>query len=333
MTTLSANNSVFKGFFEKQKLTGPNFIDCIQLRMVLSIEDKLIKLEKPIPPAPVDPEGHWKRNCPQYLAELLKKKKNAASGAGGSGMSFWDYALETAARILNMVPTKKVEKTPYEVWHGQAPKLSYLKVWGCEALVKQDTLTKPEKLEPRSIKCIFIEMLIMKDNELGWDLVNLPPNGKTCGRKWYPSRRKTTWMELCITPIKGSCGEGLYSNPRDDYEENLSHCEAAYILGIKIYRDISRWLIGLYQSAYIEKILKRYHMKNSKHRSIPMQEKLRLSKSQGASTPAELKRMKNVPYASAVGSIMYAVRCTRPNVAFAQNITSRFQVVDFKFTP
>nr|GEZ77723.1 retrotransposon protein, putative, Ty1-copia subclass [Tanacetum cinerariifolium] len=42
--------------------------------------------------------------------------------------SFWDYALETAARILNMVPTKKVEKTPYEVWHGQAPKLSYLKV-------------------------------------------------------------------------------------------------------------------------------------------------------------------------------------------------------------
>ncbi|GJY50252.1 retrotransposon protein, putative, ty1-copia subclass [Tanacetum coccineum] len=50
--------------------------------------------------------------------------------------SFWDYALETAARILNMVPTKKVGKTPYEVWHGQAPKLSYLKVWGCEALVK-----------------------------------------------------------------------------------------------------------------------------------------------------------------------------------------------------
>ncbi|GJY22446.1 retrotransposon protein, putative, ty1-copia subclass [Tanacetum coccineum] len=66
------------------------------------------------------------------------------------------YALETAARILNMVPTKKVEKTPYEVWHGQAPKMSCLKVWGCEALVKRDTLTKPDKLEPRYIKCIFI---------------------------------------------------------------------------------------------------------------------------------------------------------------------------------
>ncbi|GJZ43613.1 retrotransposon protein, putative, ty1-copia subclass [Tanacetum coccineum] len=70
--------------------------------------------------------------------------------------SFWDYALETAVRILNMVSTKKVEKTPYEVWHRQALKLSYLKVQGCEALVKRDTLTNPDKLEPRSIKCIFV---------------------------------------------------------------------------------------------------------------------------------------------------------------------------------
>nr|GFA97024.1 hypothetical protein [Tanacetum cinerariifolium] len=56
-----------------------------------------------------------------------------------------------------------------------------------------------------------------------------------------------------------------------------------------------------------------------------MQVKLKLSKSQGAFTPTEMKRMQNVSYASAVGSIMYAVRCTRPDVAFAQNITSRFQ--------
>nr|GFA98167.1 hypothetical protein [Tanacetum cinerariifolium] len=80
--------------------------------------------------------------------------------------------------------------------------------------------------------------------------------------------------------------------------------EAAYILGIKIYQDRSKQLIGLCQSAYIEKILKLYCMENSKRGSIPMQEKLKLSKSQGASTPAEMKSMQNVPYASAVGSIM-----------------------------
>ncbi|GJR48749.1 retrotransposon protein, putative, ty1-copia subclass [Tanacetum coccineum] len=39
-----------------------------------------------------------------------------------------DYALESAARILNMVPTKKVDKTPYELWHGKVPNLSYLKI-------------------------------------------------------------------------------------------------------------------------------------------------------------------------------------------------------------
>ncbi|GJU78898.1 retrotransposon protein, putative, ty1-copia subclass [Tanacetum coccineum] len=67
-----------------------------------------------------------------------------------------EYALETVARILNMVPTKKVDRTPYEIWHGKAPKLSYLRVWGYEALVKRDT---PEKIDSRSIKCIFVGYL------------------------------------------------------------------------------------------------------------------------------------------------------------------------------
>ncbi|GKF70829.1 hypothetical protein Tco_0203886 [Tanacetum coccineum] len=66
-------------------------------------------------------------------------------------------------------------------------------------------------------------------------------------------------------------------------------------------------------------------MDNSKRSHIHMQERLDLNKSQGAQTPKEVNRKKNVPYASAVGSIMYAVRCTRPDVAFAQNMTSRFQ--------
>ncbi|GJS51492.1 retrotransposon protein, putative, ty1-copia subclass [Tanacetum coccineum] len=101
--------------------------------------------------------------------------------------------------------------------------------------------------------------------------------------------------------------------------------EATFILGIKIYRDRSKRLIRLGQNAYMDKILKRYKMDNSKRGHIPMQERLDLNKTQGASTPKEVKRMQNVPYASAVGSIMYAVRCTRPDVAFAQNITSRFQ--------
>ncbi|GJR43463.1 retrotransposon protein, putative, ty1-copia subclass [Tanacetum coccineum] len=53
--------------------------------------------------------------------------------------------------------------------------------------------------------------------------------------------------------------------------------EAAYIIGIKIYRDRPGRLISLFESAYIEKILKRYFMENSKRGTIPMQENLKLS--------------------------------------------------------
>nr|GEW89879.1 hypothetical protein [Tanacetum cinerariifolium] len=77
----------------------------------------------------------------------------------------------------------------------------------------------------------------------------------------------------------------------------------------------SKRLIRLSQSTYMDKILKRYRMDNFKRDYIPMQERLDLNKTQGASTLGEVKHMQNVPYASAVGSIMYAVRCTRPDVA------------------
>ena len=66
---------------------------------------------------------------------------------------FWGYALETAAFTLNRVPSKAVEKTPYEMWTGKRPSLSFLKIWGCEAYVKRQV---SNKLEPRSDKCLFV---------------------------------------------------------------------------------------------------------------------------------------------------------------------------------
>ncbi|GJY32691.1 zinc finger, CCHC-type containing protein [Tanacetum coccineum] len=229
--------------------------------------------------------------------------------------SFWDYALKSTARILSMVPTKKVEKTPYEIWHGKAPKLSYLKVWGCETLVKRDTLTKPEKLEPRSINlitqeasrsledlkifqeedthpsdntslhhdeddqeidepqsdinpvrrstrtrcapdrmCLYIdaeehelgghneptnyktallvhesekwldamnvEMQSMKDKEV-WDLVDLPPDGKTVGSKWL--FKKKTDMDGAVHTYKARLvTKGFTQTHGVDYEETFS---------------------------------------------------------------------------------------------------------------
>jgi hypothetical protein len=46
-----------------------------------------------------------------------------------------------------------VETTPYELWHGKKPKLSFLRVWACEAYVNK---LQPDKLETKSEKCIFV---------------------------------------------------------------------------------------------------------------------------------------------------------------------------------
>ena len=67
--------------------------------------------------------------------------------------SFWGYDLETAALLLNRNPTKAVEKTPYEIWTGKKPNMSFLRIWGCESHVKKLT---SDKLAPKTDKCLFV---------------------------------------------------------------------------------------------------------------------------------------------------------------------------------
>ncbi|KAL0451725.1 UNVERIFIED_CONTAM: Copia protein [Sesamum latifolium] len=54
--------------------------------------------------------------------------------------------------------------------------------------------------------------------------------------------------------------------------------KASYFVGIKIYRDRSRRMLGLTQSSYIEKVLKIFKMDNSKRRFLPMMHGIKLSK-------------------------------------------------------
>nr|GEW14973.1 hypothetical protein [Tanacetum cinerariifolium] len=214
-------------------------------------------------------------------------------------LSFWDYTLESATRILNMVLTKKVDKTPYEL---------------CKIAMKVEGFKPPQE-----------EVILIRRSER----THQAPN------------------RLCLNVE-------VEEHSLGDLDEPASY--KAAMLDSESNKDRSKRLIGLGQNAYMDKILKRYKMDNSKRDHIPKQERLDLNKTQGTSTPKEVKRMQNVPYASAVGSIildlnktqgtstpkevkrmqnvpyasavgsiMYAVRCTRPDVAFAQNIKSQFQ--------
>ncbi|KAJ9544812.1 hypothetical protein OSB04_024519 [Centaurea solstitialis] len=504
-------------------------------------------------------------------------------------VSFWGHALETAAHILNRAPTKSVEKTPYELWRGKKPNISFLKIWGCEVYVKRPT---SEKLKPKSDKCFFVgypkttvgyyfynpeenkvfvarngkfleekflslentrkdvdlqivdeenttpvvepeiqhnnvepqsepieevqtqdlrrssrvrqepdrylgflvsqdsgdlneptsygeavlgseseqwqeamkaEMQSMYDNQV-WELTDLPQHCRAVGRKWV-FKKKTDmdgnvhtfkarlvakgftqthgidydetfspvamlksirilmaisayfnyeiWqMDVKTAFLNGKLTEDVYMEQPEGFEdpknpnkvcrllksiyglkqasrswnlhfderikefgfaksefepcvytkfsgsivtflvlyvddilligndvptlqsvkEWLSKCfqmkdlgEAAYILGIKIYRNRSKRLIGLSQSTYIDKVLKRFRMDESKKGFIPMQHGIVLSKTQCPVSSEDQDRMKSVPYASAIGSIMYAMLCTRPDVAYSVSVTSRYQ--------
>jgi hypothetical protein len=101
--------------------------------------------------------------------------------------------------------------------------------------------------------------------------------------------------------------------------------EAAYILGIRIYRDISNRLIGLSQEMYIDKVLKQFNMEQSKKGFLPMSHGIHLSQKQCHATVNERERMSKIPYTSVIGSIMYAMISTCTNVSYAISATSRHQ--------
>ena len=94
---------------------------------------------------------------------------------------------------------------------------------------------------------------------------------------------------------------------------------------MRIYRDRSAKLLGLSQSMYIDTVLKRFSMENSKKGYLSIGHGISLSKKDCATTPEERESMSRIPYASTVGSIMYAMTCTRPDVAYSLGVVSRYQ--------
>ncbi|KAM1196497.1 hypothetical protein ACFX2J_022857 [Malus domestica] len=455
-------------------------------------------------------------------------------------VTFWGYALYTAAYLLNRVPSKSVSQTPYEIWHGRKPSLNHIKIWGCEAYVKKLEATK---LEARSVRCYFVgypretmgyefyhpddqkvfvartakfleDEFVLKgtisrtmeineindepqtstrqvdnpvpeplaphrservskppkryglDNDFGelhllgdndtkedprdyteamsdidskrwqkamksemdsmyqnqvWTLVDPPEGIVPVGNKWVFKRKigvdgnvetykarlvakgyrqreridyeetfsliamiksirillaiaayhdyeiwqidvKTAFLngyleeELYMTQPKGFVSKSektkvigdavvflvlyvddilLFGNDtvvlssvkvwlsKTFHMKELGN--VSYVLGIKLFHDRSRKLIGLSQSMYIDKVLSRFQMEQYKKSLLPVRHGIHLSKSMRPKTPEEIRQMSAIPYASAIGSLMYAMICTRTDIAYAVSITSRYK--------
>ena len=96
-------------------------------------------------------------------------------------------------------------------------------------------------------------------------------------------------------------------------------------LEVKISRDRLKKLLALSQETYIKMILKRFRMHNYKPIDTPIEKGHTLSLEDCPKSEKEKREMARVPYASAVGSLMYAMLHTRLDICFAVGMLSRYQ--------
>ena len=98
-----------------------------------------------------------------------------------------------------------------------------------------------------------------------------------------------------------------------------------YVLGIRISRDRDSKLIYLDQENYLEKVLKMFKMEDCRPVSTPVSKGTILNKSMCPTNKTELEEMIVVPYAQAVGNLMYVMTSTRPDICYAVGLVSRYQ--------
>ena len=96
------------------------------------------------------------------------------------------------------------------------------------------------------------------------------------------------------------------------------------ILGMEIHRDRQAGKLFLSQKNYIEKVLERFNMQQSKPVSTPLAAHFKLLATLSPKSKEEKEYMSHVPYSSAVGSIMYAMVCTRLDISHATSVVSRY---------
>ncbi|KAG8482828.1 hypothetical protein CXB51_024043 [Gossypium anomalum] len=95
------------------------------------------------------------------------------------------------------------------------------------------------------------------------------------------------------------------------------------ILGMEILRDRKASKLYLTQKGYIEKVLCRFNMQSAKPVSTPLAAHFRLSSALSPQSDDEIEYMSHVPYSSAVGSLMYAMVCSRPDLSYAVSAFGR----------
>ena len=100
--------------------------------------------------------------------------------------------------------------------------------------------------------------------------------------------------------------------------------KAKKILGMFIERNRDNGSLKIHQSSYLLKTVSKFGVSNAKLVSVPLAGHFILSKSQCPKSESEWLQMENVPYTNAIGTVMYSMISTIPDLAYSISLLSRY---------
>ncbi|KAH9669686.1 hypothetical protein KPL70_021889 [Citrus sinensis] len=208
-----------------------------------------------------------------------------------------------------------------------------------------------EKRPQRGTRTMQEEIEALHKNKT-WELIPLPHGRKTIGNKCvykikrygndqverlssdhceYYKRFKDNDFIILLLYVDDMLVTGPNKDRVQELKAQLARefemkdlVPANKILGMQIHRDRNNRKIWLSQENYLKKILQRFNMQDCKSISILFPVYFKLSSSMCPSNEAERNEMSRVPYASTVGSLMFAMLCTRPDITQAVRAVSRY---------
>ncbi|KAK8584073.1 hypothetical protein V6N12_068323 [Hibiscus sabdariffa] len=162
-------------------------------------------------------------------------------------ISFWGHALETAAFTLNRVPSKSVQKTPYEIWTGKCPNQDEPKTY-------QEVVSSPDS--EKWLEAMRSEMDSMSNNQV-WTLVEPPEGIKPIGCKWV--FKKKTDMDGNVQTYKGRLVvKGFRQIHGIDYDETFSPVamlkSIRILLAIAAFHDYEIWQMDVKTASSMENL-------------------------------------------------------------------------------
>ena len=143
-------------------------------------------------------------------------------------IELWGEAINTCVYVLNRSSTKSLQgRTPYEMWRGEKPKLSHLRIFG--SILHLKTLGTLGKLEDRSKEMVFVGY---EGGTKGYRYFNPTTHNVHLsrdvifdeGRKWnFMERQPSEGMELCVSGVNHG-----FDNPNMRMKEDRDNLEGVF---------------------------------------------------------------------------------------------------------